>query len=66
MNRYENYKCIFNIDKETAQKAVSNNLPNLIKAFKERRQRKFLYVISFVAIIISIVFWYWIINLIIK
>lgn len=56
----------FTMDKETAQKAMSNNLPELIKAVNQRRQRKYLYITSFVAIIISITFWYWIFNLLIK
>lgn len=50
----------------TAQKVISSNLPELIKAVNQKRQRKYLYIASFVAIIISITFWYWIFNLLIK
>lgn len=51
---------------ETAFKASSNNLPKLTKSVNQKRQRKYLYIASFIAIIISIAFWYWIFNLLIK
>lgn len=66
---YEKYDVPLNERKnfnETGQKAISNNLPELTKAVNKRRQRKYLYIASFVAIIISITFWYWIIINILK
>lgn len=69
MSRYGNYKSTFNATHETAQKAISNNIPNLVKALEQRKsktQRQILYIISFFAIIISIVFWYFIIINILK